>query len=328
MAVKFKDYYESLGVARSASADDIKKAFRKMARVHHPDVATDKASAEEKFKEINEAYEVLSDPEKRKLYDELGAYWNQPGGMPPPPPPREGFRRGWSQAPDGEASFEFDGTGFSDFFETYFAGRHDGFGAGPRGRQAERRGPVAQRGQDVEADILVALEEALKGSSRKVTLRRPGAMGEQDRTDTYNVRIPAGVREGQRIRLAGQGEPGFGGAAAGDLYLCVRLARHPEFTVREADLYYDLDLAPWEAVLGVQVHVPALDGQATLKVPPGTVAGARLRLRGLGLPREDGARGDLYATVRIQVPTQVSSEERALWEQLAAKSNFKPRSAA
>jgi curved DNA-binding protein len=158
-----------------------------------------------------------------------------------------------------------------------------------------------------------------------VTLRRPSPDGGADRTDTYQVRIPAGVREGQRIRLAGQGGAGYGGASAGDLYLRVRLARHPDFSVKGPDLYCDLDLAPWEAVLGVQARIPTLDGTTSLRVPAGTAGGSQLRLRGLGLPREDGSRGDLYAVARIQVPLSVSEAERPLWEKLAASSTFKPR---
>jgi curved DNA-binding protein len=177
----------------------------------------------------------------------------------------------------------------------------------------------------VEADLLVTLEDALRGSQRKVTLRRPGHDGEAERTNTYQVKIPAGVHDGQRIRLAGQGSAGFGGGAAGDLYLRVRLARHPDFTVEGADLRYDLDLAPWEAVLGVQVKIPALDGPTTLKVPPGSAAGSQLRLRGLGLRREDGTRGDLYATLCIQTPSPVSAEEKILWEKLAQTSSFQAR---
>ena len=172
----------------------------------------------------------------------------------------------------------------------------------------------------------MSLEEALRGSERKVTLRRPGAGREADRINTYKVRIPPGVREGQRIRLAGQGNAGTGGSQAGDLYLRVRLARHPDFTVQDADLNFDLDLAPWEAVLGVRVRIPTLDGATSLRVPPGTAAGSRLRLRGLGLPREDGSRGDLYASVSIKTPPSPSEEERALWEKLAKTSTFRPRS--
>jgi curved DNA-binding protein len=223
--------------------------------------------------------------------------------------------------------FEFGGTGFSDFFESFFGGGQGGFSSSRRAQgYADDGEAFAHQGQDVEADLLVTLEEALRGSKRQVTLRRPGGNGSIERTDTYNVRIPAGGHEGQRIRLAGQGGAGHGGGPAGDLYLRVRLARHPDFSVQGADLYYDLDLAPWEAVLGVQAKIPTLDGPTSLRVPPGTAAGTRLRLRGLGLPREDAARGDLYATAQIRTPVSVTAEERALWEKLARASKFKPRS--
>lgn len=318
--MKFKDYYEILGVPRTVTDDELKKRFRKLAREHHPDVAKDKGASEEKFKEINEAYEVLRDPVKRKRYDELGANW-QEGAAPP--------RRGGRGRPGqpGGVEFEFDGTGFSDFFETFFGGSRGGYGQGPQRSAAYGGGfedSFQQRGQDVEADILVTLEEAFKGSQRQITLRRPGQRGAADRTDTYQVRIPAGVREGQKIRLANQGEAGHAGGATGDLFLNVRFARHPDFTVKDSDLYYDLDLAPWEAALGAQVKVPALDGETTLRVAPGTSSG-QLRLRGLGLPGEKGVRGNLYATVRIQVPNVLTEEEKALWEKLAEISTFKPR---
>ncbi|BCU78758.1 J domain-containing protein [Luteolibacter sp. LG18] len=315
MSVKFQDYYETLGVARDAGQDEIKKAFRKLARIHHPDVAKDKTGAEEKFKQINEAYEVLSDPEKRKRYDQLGEHWNQPGGPPPP----DAGPGGWSWQPeDGEAAFEFGGTGFSDFFERYFGGTHEGFGRSPRG--AGGRGGFQQRGHDVEADILVSLEDALHGTQRSITLRRP--TGE---ADTFDIRIPAGLREGQKIRLAGKGAPGHGGAPAGDVYLHVRFARHPDFHVDGIDLEYDLDLAPWEAVLGVEVRIPTLDGPSTLKVPPATEAGTRLRLKHRGLMGRDKQRGHLYATVRIQVPASVTPDQQELWQKLAGISNFNPR---
>jgi curved DNA-binding protein len=202
MAVQFRDYYETLGVSKAASDDEIRSAFRKLARKYHPDVAKDKASAEEKFKQINEAYEVLSDPEKRKKYDQLGASWNQPGGFQPPPgwgeqPPGGGFHRYGGE--NGGVEFEFGGTGFSDFFEAFFGGG--------RGRSAFGGGfgqRAAERGSDVEADIMVTLEEALSGSKRAVSLRRAGS----NKTETYQVKIPRGVHEGQRIRLAGQGEAG------------------------------------------------------------------------------------------------------------------------
>jgi curved DNA-binding protein len=320
MAVQYKDYYESLGVARSATPDDIKQAFRKLARIHHPDVAKNKVAGEKKFKEINEAYEVLGDPEKRRRYDEMGAHWQDGGGEPQ----GQGFGGRRPAQQRGAPGFEFGGTGFSDFFESFFGGSRDGFGSAGAHGPSEGEGEFVHQGRDVEADLLVTLEEALRGSTRKVTLRRPGTDGEAERTDTYQVRIPAGVREGQRIRLAGQGGAGFGGGRAGDLYLRVRLARHPDLSVQGADLYCDLDLAPWEAVLGVQARIPALDGSTSLRVPAGTLSGSQLRLRGLGLPREDGTRGDLYAVIRVQVPATVSAEERAAWEQLASVSKFKP----
>jgi curved DNA-binding protein len=184
---------------------------------------------------------------------------------------------------------------------------------------------LAARGYDAEADILVTLEEALRGATREVTVRRPGVDGEEGRTDTYQVKIPPGVREGKRIRLTGQGGPGQAGGPAGDLFLRVRLAKHPDFRVEGHDLYYDLDLAPWEAVLGTKVKIPTLDGTAALQVKPGLSNESQIRLRGLGLPRDKGGRGDLFAVVQIQIPTSVSKEERALWEQLAKHSSFKPR---
>ena len=324
MAVKFQDYYETLGVARSATAEEIKLAFRKLARLYHPDVAKNKVTGEAKFKEINEAYEVLGDPDKRKRYDELGPNWQDNGSGSSN---TAGGTRRRTQSPGGETDFEFSGTGFSDFFESFFGGGRDGFGSrrSSTGRTASEAAAFAQQGQDVEADLLVTLEEVLRGSLRKVTLRRPGSQGSADRTNTYQVRIPAGVRESQRIRLAGQGGTGSGNGSAGDLYLRVRLARHPDFSVQAADLYCDLNLAPWEAVLGVQAKIPTLDGPTTLRVPAGTASGSQLRLRGLGLPRKDGTRGDIYATVKIQTPVTVTAEERVLWEQLAQLSPFKPR---
>ncbi|SDR66719.1 DnaJ C-terminal domain-containing protein [Opitutus sp. GAS368] len=311
MAVKFQDYYAILGVDRTAPAEEIKLAFRKLARIHHPDVAQNKVAGEAKFKEINEAYEVLGDPEKRKRYDELGPEWAAGGGSP-----------GRAHPPGDEPDFEFGGTGFSDFFESFFSGRPGGFGSA--------RGPApadgfVHPGRDIEADLLVTLEEALRGSSRQVTLRRPAMDGGAERTNTYQVRIPPGMREGQRIHLAAQGGPGSGGAPAGDLYLRVRFARHPDLRVQDDDLHCDLDLAPWEAVLGVKAAIPSLGGTLTLRVSPGTTAGTQLRVRGQGLPRENGSRGELFATVRLQVPATVSAEERALWEKLAATSPFNPR---
>jgi len=312
--VKFQDYYEILGVARTATAEEIKQAFRQLARLYHPDVAKDKVTGEAKFKEINEAYEVLGDLEKRTRYDELGPNWqdNMTGAGP----------RGRRAQAGSEPDFEFGGTGFSDFFESFFSGGSGRF-ASSRGRDVAD--DSIHPGRDIEADLLVTLEEALRGSQRKVTLRRPGMDGAAERTNTYQVCIPPGMREGQRIRLAGQGGPGHGGAPAGDLYLRVRFARHPDLSVRGDDIHCDLDLAPWEAVLGTKVKIPSLGDPITLRVPPGTVAGTQLRVRGQGLPGEDGRRGDLYATVRVQVPPTIPDDERALWEKLARTSSFNPR---
>jgi curved DNA-binding protein len=312
MAVQFRDYYETLGVAKTASEDEIKSAFRKLARKYHPDVAKDKKEAEEKFKQINEAYEVLSDPEKRRKYDQLGENWNQPGGFQPPPQWGGGQRGGGFHGAGGEnggVEFEFGGTGFSDFFEAFFGGG--------RGRSAfggfGQRGSMAERGSDVEADIMVTLEEALHGSTRQVSLRRAGS----EKTETYQVKIPRGVREGQRIRLAGQGEAGERGGKSGDLFLRVRLARHPDFSVEGSDLVHEVKIAPWQAVLGDQIIVPTLEGNARLKLPPGTQGGQRFRLRGRGLPGVSGQRGDLYVVVQITVPKKLSDSEQKLWEQLA-----------
>ena len=315
MAVQFRDYYETLGVSKAATDDEIRKAFRKLARKYHPDVNKDKATAEEKFKQLNEAYEVLGDPEKRKKYDELGANWNQPGGFQPPSgwdaqQPGGGFRR-YSGGNGGGVEFEFGGTGFSDFFEQFFGGgRGQGgfaggrFGQGPRG---------AERGSDVEADIMVTLEEALHGSKRTVSLRRSNS----NKVETYQVKIPKGVHEGQRIRLAGQGEAGAGGGKSGDLFLRVRLARHPDFTVEGSDLIHEVKIPPWQAVLGGELQVPTLEGGARLKLPPGTQAGQRFRLRGHGLPTAAGVRGDLFVVTQIQVPKKLTEREREIWKQLA-----------
>ena len=345
MAVQFKDYYEVLGVPRGASEDDIRKAFRKLARQYHPDVAKDKKTAEEKFKEINEAYEVLSDPDKRKKYDQLGANWKQGAEFRPPPGWQDmrggGFGR---QAPDGDQEFHFGGTGFSDFFESLFGSASRGSG-GFRGFGDEDSGQFATRGRDVEGDIMVTLEEALRGSQRGVNVQRAvqcqqcggtgernqhvcnvcGGSGRVSKADTYQVRIPAGVTEGQRLRITGRGEGGMRGAAAGDLFLRVRLAKHPDFEVEGDNLVHEASLAPWEAVLGAQVRVPTLDGPVNIKVPPGTQNGQRLRVRGRGLPQRGGTRGDLLVGLQIEVPKEVNEKERSLWEQLARDSNYNPR---
>lgn len=318
MATDFKDYYRTLGVARDADAAAIKKAFRKLARQYHPDVAEDKATAEAKFKEINEAYEVLGDPEKRRRYDELGADWDRQG--PPPPPP--GAAPGWTAADEG---YEFEGTGFSDFFERYFGG--GGFRGGFRGGAGTADGRAAAfRGQDIEGDLMVTLREAMEGAMRRIAMRSVDPQTGAESVDEVQVRIPAGIREGQRLRVPGHGGPGVGGGEPGDLYLRVRLAADPDFRVLGSDLYRDLPLAPWEAVLGTTVAVRLPGGRSVqVRIPAGTTAGDQLRLRGYGLPSKSGD-GDLFVVVEIQVPDRVDEAARALWEQLRDRSNFNPRS--
>ena len=344
MAIEYKDYYKILGVAKTASEDEIRKAFRNLARQYHPDVAGNKAGAEDKFKEINEAYEVLSDPEKRRKYDHLGPAWNQPGGgFRPPPGWGGGGRARGFKGGQGAPDFEFEGTGFSDFFEQLF-GRQ-----GMGGRGAGRGGGFGQEdysqpGDDVEADFMVTLEEAAKGGVRSISLRRvvpcPACLGAGnangktcancrgrgtiDRTDTHKVKIPVGIRDGQSLRIAGQGEPGAGGAPAGDLYLRVKFAKHPDFRVVGSDLHYDLDIAPWEAALGTSVSVPTLEEPVSIKIPAGTSSGAKLRVRGRGLKGKEVS-GDLIVNTRIAVPRTLSPAERGLWEQLARESSFNPR---
>jgi curved DNA-binding protein len=316
MAVEFRDYYETLGVPKTASADEIKSAFRKLARKHHPDLAKakEKAAAEEKFKQINEAYEVLSDPEKRSKYDHLGADWNQPGGFQPPPDWGRGgggggFRR--TGGGNGGVEFEFGGTGFSDFFEAFFGG---GRGESAFGGGVAQRSPASERGVDVEADLMVTLEEALHGSTRQVSLRRGGS----EKVETYQVKIPRGVHEGQRIRLAGQGEAGARGGKSGDLFLRVRLARHPDFSVEGNDLIYEATLEPWQAALGTEIEVPTLEGKRHLKISPGTQVGQRFRLRDRGLPTSGTGRGHLFVVIQIAIPKKMSDAEQKLWEQIAA----------
>ena len=320
MPVQYKDYYQTLGVARTATADEIKKAFRKLARQYHPDVAKDKKKSEEKFKEINEAYEVLGDATKRKQYDELGANWKSGAEFRPPPgyggfPGGQAFRGGRVNTEE----FEFGGTGFSDFFEQLFGGARRGGGGfgGARGQQ------FAERGNDVEGDIMVTLEEAMRGSVREVNVRH--TIGRSLKTETHQVKIPPGVTEGQKLRLSGRGEPGANGGEAGDLYLRVRLAKHPDFEVDGHNLIHETELAPWEAVLGTELSVPTLDGPVKIKIAPGTQSGQKLRVRGRGLPQRDGTRADLMVVTRIVTPARLSDGEKKLWEQLARESKFNPR---
>ncbi len=321
MPVEFRDYYDVLGVARDASDAEIKTAFRALARKHHPDVAKNKVGAENRFKEINEANEVLGDPHKRRRYDELGATWNEPGH------PRAGSSRGSpGGSAEGAEEFHFDGTGFSDFFEQFFGSRGRSSGEfGHEWARADARNTVPHRGQDIVGDILVTLDEVLRGSTRTIRLQRTDPLTGQSTEQTLRVRIPAGVRDAQMIRLAGKGGAGTAGGNSGNLFLRVAYGSHPEFRVRGADLYHELDLSPWEAVLGAAIQIPTLDGNVSLKIPPGSMAGRDFRLRGLGLPGLDGVRGDLHAMVSIHVPPITSPEQKTLWRSLAASTAFNPR---
>ncbi|MGE5646586.1 MAG: DnaJ C-terminal domain-containing protein [Acidobacteriota bacterium] len=335
MAVTFRDYYEVLGVPRTASDQEIKRQYRKLAAKFHPDVNPGDKSAEEKFKEINEAYEVLSDPEKRKRYDQLGPNWKAGAEFTPPP--------NWERGPRVEfGDFEdIFGTGrgpggFSDFFESMF-GRRGGARAGAG---------VRRRGADVEAEIEVTLEEAHHGATRRITFQATetcpecGGSGSKDgqrcpacrgsgrtaRPKSLEVTIPAGVRDGSVIRLAGQGEPGSAGGPAGDLLLRVRIEPHDLFRiVGEDDIELEFPVAPWEAALGARVSVPTLDGTVEMTIRPGTQGGQRLRLRGQGLNRRGGGRGDQYVRLKIVIPPKLTARERELFGELARVSRFNPR---
>ncbi len=337
MPVQYKDYYSTLGVPRSASDAEIKKAFRKQAREFHPDVAKDKKRSEEKFKAANEAYEVLGDPAKRKRYDELGANWKS-GANFNGQPGWENFRGARSGTGAADQEFQFDGTGFSDFFEQVFGDRR----AGRSGRTREN---PAERGADIEGDIMVTLEEAMRGSLRSVNVSHAvmcgtcggtGRRGQRvcvacagegrvNTSETYQVKVPPGVAAGQRLRLAGRGEAGSRGGATGDLFLRVRLAKHVNFDVEEHNLIYEAALAPWEAVLGANISVPTLEARVNIKIPAGTQGGQKLRVRGRGLPLREGGKGDLIVVTRVEVPLQVTDAERELWEKLAKSSSFNPR---
>jgi curved DNA-binding protein len=319
MAVKFQDYYETLGVGRNASEAEIKRAYRKLARKYHPDVNKDK-EAEDKFKQINEAHEVLKDPKKRKLYDQLGPDW-QAGQDFKPPPGWEDVHFDFQTGPGAEA-FDF-GGGFSDFFEMLFGGRMAG-GGGASARQAS----WVMRGQDQEAGIEVSLEDAYHGATRTITLQghEIDSQGQVRPTaQNLQVKIPPGVTDGTRIRLSGKGGAGMGGGPAGDLYLRVHIMPHARFRVEGHDLLVEVPVTPWEAALGATVEVPVMDGTVNLKIPAGSQSGQRLRLRGKGLPKKGCERGDLFARLKIAVPKDLNEREKELFAEMAEISKFNPR---
>lgn len=305
--MKYKDYYSILGVARDASAEEIKKSYRKLAHKYHPDVSK-QPNAEEKFKEVGEAYETLKNPDKRTAYDQLGRY--QPGQDFQPPPD-------WSKQ-FGDMQFAFEDIDLADLLAGLAGGRH----------RAGRGGKFPMPGQDYEVTVHITLEEAYRGIEVDLDLTVPeyDERGFQHRVPhAFKARIPKGATDGQRLRLQGKGGKGFNGGRDGDLYLTIALHPHPLFRVNGHDLYIDLPLAPWEAVLGASVEVPTLGGLIRLKVKPGTRAGQHLRLVGRGLPKPRTGEGDLFAIVQIAVPTVLSEKERALYKQLADSSTFNPR---
>jgi DnaJ-class molecular chaperone len=336
MAVTFKDYYETLGVSREASDDQIKQAYRKLARKFHPDVNPGDKSAEERFKEINEAYEVLSDPEKRKKYDDLGPDWKSAGDFTP-------------SSGDGAVRVDFGNIedlfgsgsrgGFSDFFHTIFGGS---------GRRAAGFS-FSARGSDIESEIDLTLEEAHRGTSRSLSIpldetctecggkgerdkkvcARCGGSGFQTRLEQVTVNIPRGASDGSVIRVPGRGGPGMGGGSRGDLYLRIRLLPHPRFRLRDGgDIEVTLPISPWEAVLGANVEAPTLDGPVKMRIPAGSQGGQLLRLKGKGFARQGGGQGDQYVRLNIVVPPNPSDREKELLQSLADVSAFDPRGVA
>jgi len=322
--MEFRDYYKILGVERSATADQVKTAYRRLARKYHPDVSKE-PDAEARFKEMQEAYEVLRDPEKRAAYDQLGSEWKSGQSFHPPPDWGSGFefsgrpagagRAGRRQAGATSGAGAYAEEDFSDFFSSLFGGGSPF--AGATGRAG---------GRDHHARIDITLEEAYRGTSRMLELRRPEVKPDGSvelRSHTVRVTIPAGVTEGQLIRLAGQGEPAVGSASAGDLYLEVHIQPHRSFTLDNRDVTLTFPVAPWEAALGASVTVPTLGGPVEMRIPPGAQSGQKLRLRGRGLPGQ--APGDQYVQLKVVLPPADSPEAKAIYEQMRAKLNFDPR---
>jgi curved DNA-binding protein len=311
----FKDYYTIMGVEKTASQDEIKRAYRKLARKYHPDVSKE-ADAEIRFKELGEAYEALKDPEKRAAYDQLGANWKAGQDFNPPPDWNAGFEFGGrSGNPTGDAS------DYSDFFESLF-GR--GFGSA---QSHQQHGSFNTHGEDHHAKVMVDLEDAYQGATRSIILQSPeidksGHVVNKQRT--LNVKIPKGVKQGQRIRLTGQGSAGMGAAPAGDLYLEIEFNPHSIYRVDGHDVYLDLPLAPWEAALGVKVKVPTPNGPVDLKIAEGTTAGSKLRLKGRGIPAKTP--GDLYIITQISLPAANTDTAKELYRKMEQELPFNPRS--
>ena len=306
----FKDYYEIMGVSRDATQDEIKRSYRKLARKYHPDVSDD-ADAEERFKEVGEAYEVLKDPEKRVAYDQLGAQWQSGQDFRPPPDWDQGFEHRSAEHSHAEAEQ------FSDFFESLFGSRGHG--------GARRQHQFHARGEDHHAKVAVDLEDSYSGAQRVITLRAPELSEDGHvilRERTLNVRIPKGIRSGQKIRLAGQGAPGLGEGESGDLYLQVELNPHGLYRVDERDVYLDLPVAPWEAALGATIKSPTPSGPVDLRIPANSNQGSKLRLKGKGIPGKKP--GDMFVVLKVVLPPS-NAESRALYEQMQEQLAFNPR---
>jgi curved DNA-binding protein len=308
--MEFKDYYKTLNVGRDAKPEDIKRAYRRLARKYHPDVSKE-SDAEERFKEVAEAYEVLKDSEKRKAYDQFGKDWKAGQDFKPPP--------GWEQTAYKDGGFQGE-EHFSDFFESLFGRGRGGFGGWDEGF-TNARGNARARGRDAESQITISLEDSFHGAARNIRLESPEIDDHGQykvRTRELKVKIPKGVREGQRIRVEGQGSAGLGGAASGDLYLQVTFKPHKLFLAKERDIHTTLQIEPWEAALGRSVKVQTLGGTVDLKIPAGSSSGKRLRLKGRGLPGKPP--GDQYVELQIIIPSGMDSETRELYEQLEARS--------
>lgn len=317
--MEFKDYYKILGVEPDADQKAVKSAYRRLARKYHPDVSSEQGAAD-KFKEVSEAYEVLSDETKRAEYDQLRQYGQRGSSFEPPP--------GWQSRAGGTGGSGgmggMDGD-FSEFFSSIFGG---GFGGRSAGFGAGARDFHSARGQDMEVEMPVFLEETIEDRQKTVEFNQP-VMDEHghatQKRKKLKVTIPAGVMDGERIRLKGQGGPGVGQGQPGDLYLRIRLVPHPLFDVVGRDLNITVPVAPWEAALGTRVTVPTLEGKIQLTIKPGSQTGQRLRIKGKGLKRR-GQQGDLYAIIKVVMPEEINEESRTLWQKLADSQAFDPRS--
>lgn len=330
--MEYKDYYKTLGVPKKATEKEIKQAYRKLARKYHPDVNPGDRGAEARFKEIGEAYDVLSNPEKRGRYDQLGANWQQ----------YERFAHARGGAPGG-VRIDFEGpgaerfSGFSDFFKVFFGGGFDwddlirgadrgfggefeeapGFGGGRRFTEA-----TTSKGRDLTAPVEITLEESYRGATKQLSLQ-PDSGAPPERID---VRIPPGVRDGSLVRVAGKGAPSRRGGARGDLFLEVKLRSHPLYRREGDDLHCEVPLTLTEAALGAEIEVPTLSGKARIKIPAGSQSGSMLRLRGKGMPSPRGERyGDLIVKLKVVVPTHLSDRERNLLEELSRLRTDNPR---